>query len=111
MNPSGNILYALRGNLGSPTLTVIDTTTNAVGPPVAVEALDTRSIATSIDGATLYTTEAGSNSLSIRQGSDAALIASIVVGDNPVSVAVGPELPHNCPLSSPTRLPPGRVNG
>jgi len=77
-------------NLGSNTVSVIDTKTNKVTATIPVGA-GPLGVAVSPDGSKVYVTSFNLNNVSVIAAASNTVIATITVGDEPAGVAVSPD--------------------
>jgi len=77
-------------NLGSNSLSVVNTGTNSVSATIPV-GHNPVSVAVTPSGSAAYVTNAGSNSVSVIDTNALTVLTTITVGGNPVSVAITPD--------------------
>jgi YVTN family beta-propeller protein/VCBS repeat-containing protein len=88
LSPDGNRLYV--GNLGSHSVSAVDTATGTVSNTIQV-GLNPAGLALSSDGARLYVANESDNTVSVIDTATSTVVKTVSVGTNPSSVAVSPD--------------------
>src|ERR1035437_9644431 len=87
---AGAAPFAYISNLGSNTVSVIDTANNIVTATVNV-GIDPLGIAVTPDGSKVYVTNEGNNTISVINTTTNTVTATVNVGSFPIGVAVSPD--------------------